>query len=144
MLLEVTVLRFVLFFAWRFQGGVYVLTVFWMLGLSMVVLAVLVHLPTRVLAPLSLAVIATHNLLDRLTPERFGRAAVWDILHPQALFPLDGASVVVAYPLIPWFAVMAAGYCWGPVLLWEPPRGARDFSCGLASCSASRSSCSAP
>ena len=39
MLLEVTVLRFILFFEWRFHGGVYTLTVFWMLGLSMVGLA---------------------------------------------------------------------------------------------------------
>jgi len=55
MLLEVTVLRFILFFEWRFHGGVYTLTVFWMLGLSMVALAALIYLPTRVLAPLSLA-----------------------------------------------------------------------------------------
>jgi len=123
MLLEVTVLRFIMFFEWRFHGGVYILTVFWMLGLSMVVLAALIHLPVRVLAPLSLMVVAAHNLLDPVAPERFGRAAwLWDILHRQALFPLNGASVVVAYPLVPWVAVMALGYCFGPVLVWEPAR----------------------
>jgi uncharacterized membrane protein len=128
MLLEVTVVRLVMFFEWRFGGGLYILTVFWMLGLSMVVLAALIHLPTRVLAPLSLVVIATHNLLDPLTPERFGRAAwLWDILHRQALFPFGRASVLVAYPLIPWVAVMAAGYCFGPVLLWDEPQ--RRTSC---------------
>jgi uncharacterized membrane protein len=126
MLLEVTVLRFIMFFEWRFHGGVYILTVFWMLGLSMVVLAALIHLPARVLAPASLLVVAAHNLLDPLAPERFGRAAwLWDILHRQALFPLDGASVVVAYPLVPWVAVMALGYCLGPVLLSEPARRQR-------------------
>src|SRR5215475_16136652 len=73
MFLELTVLRFILFFQWNWQGGLFILTVFWMLGLSMVVLATLVHLPTEILAPLSLLVIATHNFIDPLTPERFGR-----------------------------------------------------------------------
>ena len=123
MLLEVTLLRFILFFQWQFRDSLFVLTVFWMLGLSMVVLAALVHLPVRILAPLSILVIATHNLLDPITPAHFGRAAwLWDILHQQAVFNFCGASFLVAYPLIPWVAVMAAGYCFGPVLLWDPPR----------------------
>jgi hypothetical protein len=54
MFLELTLLRFILFFAWNWTGGLFILTVFWMLGLSMVVLAALVHLPAKVLAPLSL------------------------------------------------------------------------------------------
>ena len=123
MLLEVTVLRFIMFFQWQWTGGLFILTVFWMLGLSMVVLAALVHIPARILAPLSLVVIASHNLFDKVTPQQFGRFLwLWDILHQQALFPFLGANFVVAYPLIPWFAVMAAGYCFGHVLLWERPR----------------------
>jgi len=123
MFLEITVLRFILFFQWQWTGGLFVLTVFWMLGLSMVVLAALVHIPTKIVALLSLVVIATHNLFDNFTPQQFGRAAwLWDILHQQALFPFLGANFVVAYPLVPWFAVMAAGYCFGRVLLWDPPR----------------------
>ncbi len=55
--LEVTVLRFVLFFQWNWKGGLIILTVFWMLGLWMVALAALVRLPTKILAPLSLLVI---------------------------------------------------------------------------------------
>jgi uncharacterized membrane protein len=123
MLLEITVLRFIMFFQWQWTGGLFILTVFWMLGLSMVVLAALVRWPPKILAPLSLVVIATHNLFDKVTPQQFGRFAwLWDILHQQALFPFLGANFVVAYPLIPWFAVMAAGYCLGRVLLWDPPR----------------------
>ena len=123
MLLEVTVLRFIMFFQWQWTGGLFILTVFWMLGLSMVVLAALVHIPERILAPLSLIVIATHNLFDKFRPQQFGRFAwLWDILHQQALFPFLGANFVVAYPVVPWFAVMAAGYCFGRMLLSDPPR----------------------
>src|SRR5262249_45123166 len=54
---------------------------------------------------------------------RFGRLApLWDILHRQAVFPFRGALFLVAYPLLPWVAVMAAGFCFGNILLWDPER----------------------
>src|SRR5262245_935480 len=120
MFLELAVLRFILFFQWHWTGAIFILTVFWMLGLCMVVLAALVYLPSKILAPLSLVVIATHNLLDPITPDRFGSfAPLWDILHQQAAFPFRGAIFVVAYPIMPWFAVMAVGFCFGNILLWD-------------------------
>jgi uncharacterized membrane protein len=126
MVLEVTVLRVIFSFDIRFANALYLLTVFWMLGLSMVVLAGMIHLPPRALGVISIVVIVCHNLLDPISPQRFGGAAwLWDILHQQAVFRVGGASVLVAYPLIPWFAVMAAGYSLGPVLLWEPERRRR-------------------
>ena len=123
MFVELTVLRFILFLQWHWTGALFVLTVFWMLGLSMAVLAALVHLPVKILAPLSLILIAAHNLLDPLTADRFGRfAPLWDILHRQAVFPVHGALFLVAYPLVPWVAVMAAGYCFGHLLLRDADR----------------------
>jgi uncharacterized membrane protein len=128
MFLELTVLRFIFLFQWNWKGALFLLTVFWMLGLSMVVLAALVHLPAKVLASLSLLVIAAHNLLDPIAPERFGRFAwLWDILHQQAVFPFHGALFHVAYPLVPWVAVMTAGFCFGRALLWQPERRHRFF-----------------
>ena len=121
--LEFTAMRFIMLFQWRFRGEVIILLVLWMLGLSMVALAALVHLPTKVLAPLSLALIATHNLFDGIDPARFGRLSpLWDILHQQAAFPFHGAIFFVVYPLIPWIAVMAAGFCLGSVMLWDSAR----------------------
>jgi uncharacterized membrane protein len=123
MFLELTLLRFIFFFQWNWTGAPFILTVFWMLGLCMVVLAALVHLPPKILAPLSLIVIAVHNLLDPITPERFGRfAPLWDILHQQAVFSFHGALFHVAYPLVPWVAAMAAGFCFGNVFLWDSAR----------------------
>lgn len=134
MFLEVTVLRFIMFFQWKWNGALFILTVFWMLGLSMVVLAALIHLPPKILAPLSLLVIATHNLFDQVDAERFRRLApVWDILHQQAPIPFHGAVFLVAYPLVPWVAVMAIGFCFGEVLLWDPPRRQKFLiRCGVA------------
>ena len=126
MLLEITVLRFIFLFEVRFSNSLVILTVFWMLGLCMVCLAALVHLPTRVLLGLSIAMIAAHNLLDPINAAQFGRAAwLWNILHQQGVFSFLNTTVLVAYPLVPWVGVMAAGYCFGRVLQWEPPRRQR-------------------
>ena len=123
MFLEITVLRLIMFFQWRWSGAIFVLTVFWMLGLSMVVLAALVHLPGKLLVSLSLVVVITHNLFDQVTPQQFGKFAwLWDILHQQAVFPALGANFLVAYPLVPWVSVMALGFCAGQLFLWEPRR----------------------
>ena len=124
--LELTVLRWILFLQFGWTNQLIILSVIWMLGLSMVVLAALVHLPRPWLAGLSIAVVAGHNYFDAVSPASFGWAAwLWKILHVQSVFPLQGANLLVAYPLIPWVAVMALGYCCGPVLRWDCARRQR-------------------
>jgi uncharacterized membrane protein len=125
-LLELTVLRWILFLQFGWTNQLIILSVIWMLGLSMIVLAGLIHLPTSWLAALSVVVIAGHNYFDSVKSASFGHAAwLWDILHVQSVFPLFGANLLVAYPLVPWFAVMALGYCFGPVLRWDRARRQR-------------------
>jgi uncharacterized membrane protein len=103
--LEVTVMRLALNF--NFSGSSPVLLlVLWALGSSMIILAALVHLPIRLLAVLSIAVIALHNCLD---------GTKLPVLHQPGAFPLAGWVFVVGYPLIPWFAVMSAGFCFGAI-----------------------------
>lgn len=124
--LEITILRFILFSQVSYHNSVIVLLVIWMLGLSMLVLAALVHLPARWLAVLSIATIAGHNLLDGIDAKQFGSAAwVWNMLHQLGGFSLGSNTIAIAYTLVPWFAVMALGYCFGPVLLWESERRRR-------------------
>lgn len=123
MLLEVTLLRWIMFFQFGFSGQLTILTVLWMLGLCMVVLAGLIHLPTRMLAVVSMVVIAGHNMLDHVRAESFGQAAwIWDMVHQQGVFRIHEAAILVAYPLVPWVAVMATGYCLGQVFRWNPER----------------------
>jgi len=123
--LEFTVVRFGVFFSldYRFLG---MMQVIWVIGVSMIVLAALIHLPLRLIAAFGVAMIALHNLLDGFRVEGwqgpgspvpgFG-AKLWMIAH-QAFqgFPVVGFPspiVVVIYPLIPWIGVMAAGYAFG-------------------------------
>jgi uncharacterized membrane protein len=130
-MLELTALRFALTFG-LFTGMV-LLTILWALGWSMVALGFLVRLPVRLLAAFSIAMIVLHNLADPITASSFGGAAwLWNILHEQGLFLVRGVQVVVAYPLIPWIGVMALGFCFGQVILWDKARRRRTiFRLGL-------------
>ena len=111
--LEFTIVRFTFFFNVDYNPTF--LLVFWMLGVSMIALAALIHLPYRALAVASVAMIALHNLLDKITPAQFGGYGwIWNILHqPGLIYPKP--VVIVAYPLIPWIGVMAAGFCFAKV-----------------------------
>ncbi len=114
-LIEFAVVRL----GWTFRLGLdlFFAQVIWAIGASMVVLAGLVHLPRLVLAVSSLIVIAGHNLLDGIDAQALGPAGwIWTVLHqPGFLRPAPDVTITVVYPLIPWVAVMAAGYALGPV-----------------------------
>jgi uncharacterized membrane protein len=98
--------------------------VLWALGWSMIAMALLVHLPRAALAALSLAMIFGHNLLDPVRPEDLGSLAwLWHVLHVPG-FAVPGV-LLVAYPLVPWVAVMGLGYVLAPVYRWEPGRRRR-------------------
>jgi uncharacterized membrane protein len=119
--LEVTIMRLAYNFNLSLDYPVF-LIVLWVLGLCMIGLAPLVWLPIPWLAGLSLAVVLLHNALDGLPAARFGALApVWHLLHQPGVFRLGGLTFVVAYPLVPWIAVMALGFCAGPVFLRDRP-----------------------
>jgi uncharacterized membrane protein len=114
--LEVTIQRLIFFSQISFTVNPVILIILWAI-VSMIGLAGLIYLPIRVIAAVSIAIIALHNLLDQVSAERFGRAAwIWDILHQQNVFAFHGINFVTAYPLLPWIGVMAGGYCLGTVL----------------------------
>ena len=105
--LEVTVVRFALLLAG--SPNLLLLEVIWVLGVSMILLAGLIYVPSHLLAPFSVAVIALHNLAG---PGQ-GSGPMGNLLHQQGVFLLGPFVVLTAYPLVPWFAVMAVGYCFG-------------------------------
>jgi uncharacterized membrane protein len=116
--LEVTAVRVVMTFS--LTRGMLILEVIWVLGVSMMILAALIHLPLRVLAPVSLLVIVLHNLLDPIRAAQFGSFAwLWTLLHQIGVIPVKGVTILAAYSIVPWFAVMSAGYCFGQVLTRE-------------------------
>jgi uncharacterized membrane protein len=116
--LELTVLRFAFFLT--LDAGPFLMTILWAIGGSMIVLSALVHIPTRWLMPLSLVVIATHNLADSVTAASLGAwGPLWHVLHQPGVITLGSAVFFLGYPLVPWIAVMAAGYCSGGLLQLE-------------------------
>lgn len=125
LVVEVIVMR--LGFDLSFDPGFPVLLItLFALGGSMIILAALIHLPLRLLAGVSVAVIVLHNTLDPVRAADLGALSwLWTILHqPGAIVP-GGVVLVVGYPLMPWFAVMAVGYCFGALLReptdrWQP------------------------
>jgi uncharacterized membrane protein len=121
-LLELTVVRFAFFF--DVDYSVVMLLVFWSLGLSMIALAGLIYLPVRALAALSLGVIVLHNLADGVQAASLGSAAwLWNVLHQPGAIAAGHRVVVVGYPLVPWMAVMALGFCAGRA--YRLPAGTR-------------------
>jgi uncharacterized membrane protein len=126
-ILELTVVRFLIFFNANYPAMVAFLQVIWVIGLSMIVLAALIHIPLRALLVITVGMIVLHDLLDPIhftswggtgTPVPGFGASLWKVLHETgAIFPFGypGRRVIVLYPLVPWVGVMGAGYVFGSV-----------------------------
>jgi uncharacterized membrane protein len=124
-LLELTVIRLAWTFNFDFRD--YLLAgVIWMLGICMILMAAIVHLPLRVVGALGVAIIALHNIAD-LLPHSKKTGALLAILYTggEAFPPL-----VVLYVIIPWIGVMMAGYAFGAVME-RAPEQRRRFSTRL-------------
>jgi len=135
--LEMTVIQWLITFRpdYRFIGF---LQVIWVIGVSMIFLAALIHLPKTVIAVFGLLLIALHNLTDSIrvvgwrgpgTPVPGAGAKLWILLH-QAFegFPVFGDHspvLLVLYPLIPWIGVMAVGYVFGVLYGFDAQRRRR-------------------
>jgi uncharacterized membrane protein len=125
--LELTIVRLGLFF--DLVAPPVILAVLWSIGASFFVLAGLVFLPSRVVGALGFLLIATHGLTGSVPPDTsipaVLRASGTLLLRPGVL-PLPGdLNVIVGYPLLPWFGVVAAGYGFGEIIRLEPERRVR-------------------
>src|SRR6266446_6937407 len=114
LLLELTVVDF----AWGFVPWAHA-GVIWILGWSIVAMALIVRFPVHWIAVLGLGMIATHNLLDHFNPASLGRFCwLWMMLHTPGRIPVTAHfSFYTGYVLIPWVGVMAAGFAFGSLLL---------------------------
>lgn len=110
--------------AWTFQLFHNLMGVIWALGACMVLMAALVRLPVRWLGALSVLIIATHNLLDGVRPKQFGSLGwLWTVLHVRGFVFLPfHIPEFVLFQIVPWVAVMGAGYAFGSVYLLDAPR----------------------
>ncbi len=119
--LELTLVRWAWNFNFNYTTEILFVQVIWVIGVSMIALAALIHLPMSAIVAVGVAMIVGHNLLDGIPSATFGSLApLWSLLHVQEAIRLDhGQMFIVIYPLIPWIGVMAVGYAFGR-LLQEP------------------------
>lgn len=121
---------------WTFNLDFYNYTeanVIWAIGWSMIILALLIHLPVRAIGAFALVIIAGHNL-TALNWDAIEKAAMasplahfWQILYLGGEFRWfdTGPKLVVLYSIIPWVGVIAAGYVFGLVMVQGAPRRRR-------------------
>jgi len=115
--LELTVVGF----AWPTQPLIFPppnfwLQVIWAIGISMVALAALIHLPRVAQFAVGLAIVCLHNLLDpiQLTPES-PWYNIWAMIHQRAVIEIGGGMIAkTTYPVLPWIGVILLGYACGP------------------------------
>src|SRR3954462_6554264 len=133
LVLEQTVMRL----GWNFRLGAPLWSgILFAIGMSMIALAGMIHLPRKLMIGISLAMVLLHNTLDGFHAEFLGQARwLWAILHESGNFGhyADGVVIFrVLYPLILWLGVMPLGYALGPVFKMEPKRRARVlYSLGI-------------
>ena len=100
-------------FGWRFDPyfSTVIFGVIWVLGISMILLAGLIHFPWKVILIFSCVLIFGHNLLDNI---HFDNSILWKFLHVRGPFLTTPEHIFrVPYTIIPWVAVMSLGYCFG-------------------------------
>ncbi|MFZ0280887.1 MAG: heparan-alpha-glucosaminide N-acetyltransferase domain-containing protein, partial [Bacteroidales bacterium] len=121
--LEFTVINFALWYDLHFR--ILLFQVIAAIGFGFVILAFLIKLPSGVLGIIALIIIFGHNFLSPLLAGN-------DSLVKQVLSPLvnfssyrvaPNFSFFVAYPFIPWFGIMLAGFATGH--LFELPEAGR-------------------
>jgi uncharacterized membrane protein len=134
--IEFAVIRPLVFFNLDFRFLVQ-LQVIWAIGAAMIVLAVLVWLPVRVIAAIGLAIVLGHNALDGLrvaqwggpeTPVPGALEKLWMLVHQGGFFPIAGwpSPIVWAhYPLLPWIGILALGYVLAEAYRWPRERRRR-------------------
>jgi uncharacterized membrane protein len=118
-LLELTLIGW----SWTFTFQFVFVQVIWAIGWSMIVLALLLWLPVRVIVAFGLICVFGHDLLDGVRAQDFGdHALLWGVLHEQYFTQWHGVQIAVLYPLLPWIGVMALGFVFGRVLEFDPAR----------------------
>lgn len=112
--LELTLVNF----AWNatFMPTTLWLQVIWAIGLSMIILAALIHMPRAVLALLGFVIVAGHNLLDGIVLTADSAFfEIWSVLHQRSFLEVtEHTRARTTYPILPWIGLIALGYCAGP------------------------------
>lgn len=111
-LLELTLIKF----AWTFNPdySYFELSVLWALGIGMIFLAGIIYLPKTIAIAFSALFIAGHNLFDGFVTNGTNFLSVlWRVFHVEGIVQIPFAKMYIAYPVLPWIALMSLGYFFG-------------------------------
>ncbi len=95
--------------------SIFVLQTIWSIGIGMVLLGLVIHLPFKLVLLIGAVIVLGHNSLDFAEAARKGNVPLWwNFLHLPTVFPLfDNHTVGIFYPFLPWTGLMILGYCFG-------------------------------
>jgi uncharacterized membrane protein len=133
--LELIVVRFGILF--NFYFDVLIFQVIWVIGASMICMAMLVHLSYKAVLAIGLVIVFAHNLADLnpLTPQNSFYVS-WAFLRQTGFIPLTANNTaMVIYPLLPWLGTMVLGYCLGKLYTGEFSKDRRQkmlFTIGIS------------
>ncbi|HZY82146.1 MAG TPA: heparan-alpha-glucosaminide N-acetyltransferase domain-containing protein [Cyclobacteriaceae bacterium] len=102
-ILDVVVLRFAFFF--NFYYDMTFLSILWMLGVCMMLMAAVIFLPYRATLFISILIIAGHDAITGIAS-----GPVWTILMSAGFVP---PAFVSTYSILPWLAIMMFGFVVG-------------------------------
>ncbi len=111
--LEFTVIRFGIFF--NLYYDVLLFQVIWAIGISMVFLAALIHLPFKAVLITGFLITFGHDLLHLVRVEDGNPFYIPFSLIHQGGFPAiaPGHNLMIPYPFLPWLGIMILGFCLG-------------------------------
>ena len=114
---------FIVTLAWTYNPfyNLIILQVIWAIGISMILLACMVWLPSNVILLAGLIIIGLHNLLDYAEISRQGQVNIfWELAH-HGFFKVESLSanhlVVIVYAFLPWTGIMLTGYGLGRIFI---------------------------
>lgn len=111
-LLELTVVNFGWFMNIQFK--IIILVVIWAIGIGMIVLAAIIHLPFKYILLVGVILVGGHNMLDSVHVEEGPLAILWSVLHEfRPFFFGEDRVLLIGYPIIAWTGIMTLGYCFG-------------------------------
>jgi uncharacterized membrane protein len=106
---EFTIVNFAWYF--KFNTGFIEFAVIWALGACMIVLALLIHLPKRLVFVAAILIVVGHNLFDsyRPVPDDFF-SILWWVFHIEGSIPFGSFTLINIFPLLPFIGLMTLGY----------------------------------